>query len=86
MNAPVLKPEVILYTTAGCHLCEQAEAILRNELSGFNLRLVDIANSEALVIRYGLLIPVIRVGDSDAELGWPFDAFAVADFLDQYCD
>jgi hypothetical protein len=80
------EPELILYTTAGCHLCEQAAVILRTELGGFNLQLVDIADSEALVTRYGARIPVLRISGSDAELGWPFDAFAVADFLDQYCD
>ena len=45
---------VRLYTTAGCHLCEQAEGILRNELTGFDLQLIDIAVSEELVSRYGL--------------------------------
>lgn len=86
MSGTGSEPELILYTTAGCHLCEQAEAVLRNELGGFNLQLVDIADSEELVARYGLRIPVLRVGGSDAELGWPFNAFTVADFLDQYCD
>lgn len=86
MSDPSSEPELILYTTAGCHLCEQAEAILRNELFGFKLRLVDIADSEALATRYGLRIPVVRVGGSDAELGWPFNALALADFLDQNWD
>lgn len=85
MNDAGSEPELIMYTTVGCHLCEQAEAILRNEFGRFNLQLVDIAESEVLVTRYGLRIPVIKIGTADAELGWPFDAITVADFLDRYC-
>jgi glutaredoxin len=72
-----------LYTTAGCHLCEQAEAILRNELCGITLQLVDIAESEELVACYGIRIPVVKIDGTDFELGWPFDALKAADFLEQ---
>jgi glutaredoxin len=75
-----------LYTTAGCHLCEQAEAVLRNGLCGISLQLVDIAESEELVASYGLRIPVLRIDGTDLELGWPFDALKAADFLEQNID
>ncbi len=85
MTSAGSEPKLLLYTTVGCHLCEQAEAILCNELSGFKLQLIDIAESETLVAHYGMRIPVIKIDNSDAELGWPFDALAVADFLDHHC-
>ncbi len=72
---------LLLYTTAGCHLCEQAEALLlpvldylkANFPEGVSLKPVEISESEALVERYGIRIPVIRVEGQEEELGWPFD-------------
>ena len=72
---------LLLYTTLGCHLCEQAEALLLPVLDylkgsypdGVNLKLVEISDSETLVERYGIRIPVIRVEGQEEELGWPFD-------------
>ena len=72
---------VTLYTTAGCHLCELAAGILQ-QLQGalqFQVEPVDIADSDELVDRYGIRIPVIRV-DTD-ELGWPFSLEEASDFL-----
>jgi hypothetical protein len=62
------------YTTLGCHLCEQAEELLRAQqaISGLEWEAVEIADSDRLVEAYGLRIPVLqRVSDAD-ELGWPF--------------
>ncbi len=72
---------LLLYTTAGCHLCEQAETLLKPVLEyvqasfpeGVKLQPVEISESEALVERYGIRIPVIRVEGQTEELGWPFD-------------
>lgn len=62
-----------LYGTTGCHLCDQAEALLRQAAAARALewRYVDIALDEALVARYGTRIPVLQVDDG-RELGWPF--------------
>ncbi len=70
--------ELTLYTTPGCHLCEHAEAILDSEGVGF--RAVDIADSDTLIERYGVRIPVVATS-SGRELGWPFDASALTAFL-----
>lgn len=78
--------ELILYTTAGCHLCEDAEAILRycqQYRSDLNWMVVDIAADEALVRQYGLRIPVIRSVAGSTELGWPFDAGQVMALLEK---
>jgi len=42
---------------------------------------VDIADDGSLLERYGARIPVLRRTDNGAELGWPFDAVAVVQFL-----
>ncbi|WP_084310162.1 glutaredoxin family protein [Pseudomonas jinjuensis] len=75
-------PECQLFGTLGCHLCEVAEALLMPFVEhGLLVELVDIAEREEWVERYGLLIPVLRRCDTGAELNWPFDAEQVADFL-----
>ncbi|WP_417597419.1 glutaredoxin family protein [Oceanospirillum sp.] len=72
-----------LYTTLGCHLCEQALAIVHPLIAeeGMVLELVEISEKEALVERYGIRIPVIRLADQEEELGWPFDAEAARRYL-----
>ena len=74
---------VQLFTTLGCHLCEEAhEQLLSLTDSGMdlNVELVEIADSEELMDRYGITIPVIRAGDR--ELGWPFSLVELRTFLE----
>ena len=54
---------VTLYTRVGCHLCEEAERVLREEQAagGFALELVDIDRNPELVRRYGVRVPVVAV-------------------------
>jgi glutaredoxin len=70
-----------LYGTTFCHLCEQAEAILC--AMGVEAAHIDIAEEEDddLIEKYGVRIPVLKRLDTGGELGWPFDAEAVARFL-----
>lgn len=72
-----------LYTTLGCHLCEQALELTEPLLLDFPFRLeaVDIANSDDLMGRYGIRIPVLLRPDIDKELGWPFDQQQLRAFL-----
>ena len=72
-----------LYTTLGCHLCEQALAIVHPLVveKGIELKLVEISESEALVEKYGIRIPVIRLEEREEELGWPFDEAAAEEYL-----
>ena len=72
--------KIKLYGTAYCHLCDEAEAILRD--SGIAADYVDIADDDDLLEMYGIRIPVLRREDTGAELGWPFDAVAVLRFLE----
>jgi glutaredoxin len=56
--------EVTLYTRPGCHLCEDAKAVLLPMLNEFGgtLREVNIDKDEELTKRYGWDIPVIFIG------------------------
>ena len=76
--------ELILYTTLGCHLCEQAKAQIYPALEGKNITLkeVDIADSDELMVRYGVRIPVIHY--LGGELGWPFSSADVAQLLAEH--
>jgi len=67
--------QLYLYTTSGCHLCEKAEEILVALASEGVLewQAVEISDSDELVERYGIRIPVIRPVNDTSELGWPFD-------------
>ena len=66
--------ELILYTTAGCHLCEQAEYLIMPTLKARDIVLqrVDISESDELLECYGVRIPVIRWPGHELDLGWPF--------------
>ena len=72
-----------LYTTLGCHLCEQAKQLAWPVLAhyGFRLEEVEIADDEALMSRYAIRIPVVARADDGSELGWPFDQQALSDLL-----
>jgi len=70
-----------LYTTEGCHLCDQALALLEPWLAkGLKLASVDIAEDDLLMARYGVRIPVIA-SPSGEELGWPFNAEGLASWI-----
>lgn len=76
------EPDLILYSTDACHLCEQAEGLLLPWVErGLSVAVDDIAESDALFERYGERIPVVRRTDTGAELNWPFDAQTLAAFL-----
>jgi glutaredoxin len=55
---------VTLYTRPGCHLCEEAKALMEPLLGEFGatLREVNIDGDVVLRERYGLDIPVIFIG------------------------
>lgn len=72
-------PRLILYTRPGCHLCEKALQVCRE--CGVEPRPVDISEDLELLDAYRDRIPVLRRSDAPEELGWPFDADALAAFL-----
>lgn len=74
-----------LLGTQGCHLCDDAEQVLVSclDLSQVQIELVDIAESDDLMQAYATRIPVLRHVPSNADLGWPFQADKVQDFIAQ---
>jgi glutaredoxin len=59
---------VTLYGRPGCHLCEDARAVLVNvrERFPFTLQEVDIEDDEKLLARYLELIPVVCIDGVEA--------------------
>ena len=55
--------QVTLYSRTGCHLCDEARAVLHAERARtpFELVEVDIETSDALVAEYGVRIPVVAL-------------------------
>jgi len=66
--------QITLYTTAGCHLCDLADAILLALSAHYQLDIVhtEIGDSDDLVERYGIRIPVLEFSDG-FEIAWPFE-------------
>lgn len=56
-------PRVVLYSKPGCHLCDEARAVIETVCAelGEQYDEVDISSSEALTSRYGEEIPVTLV-------------------------
>ncbi|MDZ7852263.1 MAG: glutaredoxin family protein [Halomonas sp.] len=73
--------ELRLYTTLGCHLCEQLEALLATLChERYRLEKIEISDDEALVTRYGVRIPVL-VDELGQELDRGMDPGRLAAWL-----
>lgn len=75
---------VQLFTTLGCHLCEDAHEqlqLLTGSGMDLSIELVEIADSEELMDRYGITIPVVR--SDDREIDWPFTVEELRTFLER---
>ena len=72
--------EIVLYTLTGCHLCEDAAAML--DRAGVAWRPVEIDESPELEERYGLCIPVIFSVSTKRELLYPFGEEQLSRFLE----
>jgi hypothetical protein len=72
-----------LYSTWGCHLCEEAEALLHS--AGISFTVVDIVDDPAAFALYRTEIPVLTYQHDlgISELKWPFDAASLHRFMTQ---
>ena len=68
-----------LFSTDGCHLCEQAWVLLEQTGLSANTKLEDIIDDERWLAAYAVRIPVLRRNDG-AELDWPFTATDILEF------
>lgn len=76
---------LLLLGTEGCHLCEQAEEIIRACLLHeyqYIIEYIDIAEQEHWQAQYAVRIPVLYHLASKKELGWPFELADVQSFID----
>lgn len=67
-----------LYSRDQCGLCDEALEMI-GEL-GLSAAEIDVEASDDLMAEYGLRIPVIADA-AGRELGWPFDAEQLRDFV-----
>lgn len=74
-----MQPELVLYSTWGCHLCEEAEQLLKLLPTAPAYKVVDIVDDEAAFARYRVSIPVLCFRDK--ELCWPFDTAQLSTWL-----
>ncbi len=70
------RPTLTIYRRPGCHLCDDAELLLRDELAEraraglppVEVERVDISGDPELEGRYRRRIPVFVIGDYESEL------------------
>ena len=72
-----------LLGTLGCHLCEQAEDILKQLQRQFAIEysVVDIADKPEWVELYGQRIPVLVNCENQQQLDWPFAPEVLTNWL-----
>lgn len=76
-----------LYSTWGCHLCEDAEALVKAAGVAGQLQIVDIVDDEQALARFRVHIPVLACTDAQGTeqlLYWPFDATTLQQWLEQH--
>ena len=70
------RPTLTIYRRPGCHLCDDAELLLRDELAEraraglppVEVVHVDISTDPALESRYRRSIPVFAIGEVESDL------------------
>ena len=65
--------QLILYYQPDCHLCDEAEVLMRACGLGDSYEEVNIESDLELLKRYGIYVPVLQRKDNQQELFWPFD-------------
>jgi hypothetical protein len=84
MTREMTSPAMVInfYTTLGCHLCEQALAMLKSLAMDITIVEVEIADDASLLEKYALIIPVVGVAKTEREIGWPFSAEQLERFIE----
>jgi hypothetical protein len=75
---------LLLLGTAGCHLCEEAEEIIRECLPNDYdqvIEAIDIAEQEHWQTQYAIRIPVLYHPATQKELAWRFELADVESFI-----
>ena len=80
---------LLLFGTSGCHLCEQAELIIKSCLANnkeLTIETIDIAEQEQWQEQYAIRIPVLYHLETKKDLGWPFNQAQVKEFINKLSD
>lgn len=77
-----LEVNLALLSTDGCHLCDDAKAML--EQLKIDFELVDIIEDDQLVAHYGDKIPVLMVEGAQQALFWPFTNEQIKQYISFY--
>ena len=77
--------QYILYGTSACHLCEEAEAIIKlaEEESHNPYIFKDIVDDDDLMQEFGLIIPVLKCPATNEQLNWPFNKDELITFFNR---
>jgi hypothetical protein len=72
-----------LYSSEGCHLCEEALVMCLAQMPAINLEVIDIVDAEKpeLIDLYGVHIPVLEKVSDKTKLFWPFNAEQITELL-----
>jgi hypothetical protein len=72
-----------LYSSDGCHLCEEALAMCLAQMPAINIEVIDIVDAEIpeLIDLYGVHIPVLEKVSDKTKLFWPFNAEQITELL-----
>ena len=62
------KPHVIVYSRPGCHLCDEAKAVMQNAgcSDRFTLEEINIESDEELLRKYKYDIPIVTIDGLEA--------------------
>ena len=62
------KPHVIVYSRPGCHLCDEAKAVIQNAVcsDNFTLEEINIESDDELLRKYKHDIPVVTIDGVEA--------------------
>ena len=65
------KPTLSLYTRNRCPLCDKAKKIIEELAEDYYFHYLeyDIAESDELTEKYGLMIPVVKIDDEEIQFG-----------------
>lgn len=75
---------LLLYGTEGCHLCDEAELLIRSVLTPeTELLLIDIVDDDELYEKYQFTIPVLSNDQIATTINWPFDETDILELLVQ---
>jgi len=73
--------KLILYSQPECHLCDEAENLMRAAGFGDTYLKIDISADPELLMHYEIHVPVLQRADDQKQLFWPFGQEELVSFV-----